>query len=243
MKDNLHEILCSIQGEGSLVGTKHVFIRLVGCNLRCSYCDTRESFKSNVFCQVYPYVGKSDGVKLINNPVSSEKVVKLIQDFKAPWLSFTGGEPLLKVDYINEIISKLSRDNYKIMLETNGTLPKQLKKIINDVDYISMDIKLPSLVGADFFGQHEEFLNIAVQKPCYIKIVVTPNFKREEFNKALFLIRQIDPNIPLFIQPVTPKKDAKGIDIFEVISLQTDALEIINDVRILPQIHPWLGLN
>lgn len=243
MRNNLHEILASIQGEGILVGTRHVFIRLAGCNLRCSYCDTRESFKNNAFCRVYPHVGNGDDVKLINNPVSTNEVIRLIQDYEAPWLSFTGGEPLLKVEYISEILSKLPRDNYKIMLETNGTLPQQLKRIIDDVDYISMDIKLPSLVGADYFGQHREFLNIAIQKPCYTKIVVTPDFKQEEFNKALLLIRQIDPNIPLFIQPVTPEKGEKGIDIFQIISLQTKAFKLINDVRILPQIHPWLGLS
>ncbi len=243
MKANIQEIFCSIQGEGILVGTKQVFMRLGGCNLRCSYCDTTNTFKKNRPCHIYPHVGNSSGAKQINNPVSAVRASEIVQGFSAPWLSFTGGEPLLEADYLREVIMNLSPNNYKFILETNGTLPEQLEKIIHHLDYVSMDIKLPSLVRANFFEEHEKFLAIAEQKPCYVKIVVTSQMEMDEFNTALKIIKKINPNIPLFIQPVTPREGESKPDIFKLISWQNEALKFLKDVRILPQIHPWLGLN
>lgn len=245
MKANLYEIFCSLQGEGSLVGTKQVFMRLAGCNLRCSYCDTTESFINSKNCLIYPEVGKTNKVELINNPVSVIDICEIVQKYKAPWLSFTGGEPLLKAEFIKEVMTCLGKNSFKFMLETNGTLPEKLSQVIKDIDYISMDMKLPSVVGADYMALHEEFLQIAIAKPCYIKIIITHDYEKAEFIRALTVIKNVNPNIPLYIQPATPKDidNNDTIDIFQAIALQTLALEFINDVRILPQIHPWLGLT
>lgn len=243
MKANLHEIMCTIQGEGALVGTKQVFIRFKGCNLRCSYCDTEESFTNSKNCLVYREVGKNDNIEVYQNPLTIDEVSNIVKGFDASWISFTGGEPLLEADFIAEFINRLKGSRYKYLLETNGTLPEELLKVIKYLDYISMDIKLPSTVGQNYMKIHEEFLSVAQQKPCYIKMVITPDYIKDEIIETLHMIKRINPEITLFIQPVTPRKNDLTVDIFKCIAIQEYSLNILNDVRILPQIHPWLGLT
>lgn len=243
MKANLHEIMCTIQGEGALIGTRQVFVRFSGCNLRCSYCDTADSFSNSQNCLVYKEVGKNDNAQLIQNPVSVDEVSHIIKLFNCSWVSFTGGEPLLATDFIAQVMNCLQGRGHQFLLETNGTLPEQLLKVIKHIDYISMDIKLPSQVGVNCFNKHEEFLSIAQEKPCYIKMVLDSNYIKDEITEALHMIKRINPDIPLFLQPVTPRINDQTIDIFDCIAIQEYCLSIINDVRILPQIHPWLGLT
>lgn len=242
LKADLHEIMCTIQGEGALVGTRQVFIRFKGCNLRCSYCDTEESFVKSKNCLVYRETGKNESIEIHPNPLTIHEVSSIVKRFNTSWISFTGGEPLLHAEFIAEFINSLKGSNHKFLLETNGTLPEELSKVINHLDYISMDIKMPGTVGQDYMKVHEEFLAVAQQKPCYIKIVITPDYIKEEFIEAIHMVKRINPDVTVFIQPVTPRKNDKKVDIFECIGLQEYGLKIINDVRILPQIHPWLGL-
>ncbi|NLB87970.1 MAG: 7-carboxy-7-deazaguanine synthase QueE [Syntrophomonadaceae bacterium] len=242
MKADLHEIMCTIQGEGALVGTRQVFIRFKGCNLRCSYCDTEESFINSKNCLVYKETGKNESKEIHPNPLTIDELGRIVKGIDANYISLTGGEPLLHAEFMAEFIKSLKGNNYKFLLETNGTLPEKLSQVIHYLDYVSMDIKLPSTIGKDFLPIHEEFLFIAQQKPCYIKIVITPDYIKEEFIEAIHMVKRINPNITVFIQPVTPRDKESKVDIFECIALQEYSLKIINDVRILPQIHPWLGL-
>lgn len=243
MKANLHEVMCTIQGEGALVGTKQVFIRFKGCNLRCAYCDTEESFLNSKTCLVYKEVGKNDSIEVYQNPLNINELSNIVKGFDCSWISFTGGEPLLEAEFIAEFINNLKASRHKFLLETNGTLPEDLLKVIDYLDYISMDIKLPSTLGQNCMEIHEEFLSIAQQKPCYLKMVISPDYKKDEIIEALHMIKRINPNITLFIQPVTPRKGDLSVSIFDCIAIQEYSLHIINDVRILPQIHPWLGLT
>lgn len=90
------ETFFSIQGEGLKIGVPSVFIRFAGCNLRCSWCDTKYSWEEEGNISI-------DDVKLLSNEVV-----------------FTGGEPLLNQDIIYSFIKKHPELNYTI--ETNGTL-------------------------------------------------------------------------------------------------------------------------
>ena len=97
------EIFFSIQGEGVLIGTPTTFVRTVGCNLDCSWCDTR-----------YARAGGSE--------MTAEEVSAAVDKFGAPFVSLTGGEPLIQKD-IGQLISMLLDDGYHITIETNGSLP------------------------------------------------------------------------------------------------------------------------
>lgn len=96
------EIFYSLQGEGARAGSPAVFLRLAGCNLHCSWCDTRYSWLS--------------GCKL-----SVEEIAARLLNYSCPALVITGGEPLLQAHALEQLLKLLPAD-YHIEVETNGTL-------------------------------------------------------------------------------------------------------------------------
>ncbi len=95
------ELFYSLQGEGASLGTPAVFIRLAGCNLRCSWCDTSYSW--------------AEGVEQ-----STAELVERIRQFPCQHLVITGGEPLLQQEGIAELLAALP--DYSVEIETNGTV-------------------------------------------------------------------------------------------------------------------------
>jgi 7-carboxy-7-deazaguanine synthase len=116
------EIFHSIQGESLSVGLPTVFVRLTGCPLRCSYCDTSYAFKG----------GKS---------LSMTEIMEAVNSYQAQYVCVTGGEPLAQPACV-DLLSQLCELNYQVSLETSGALlipedrPNNLK--------IVMDLKTPS---------------------------------------------------------------------------------------------------
>ena len=237
-KTNLIEIFSSIQGEGKYVGCRQIFIRFADCNLNCKYCDT--NFKNNNFFNIY--VG--DNKIKRNNPASVDEIINVINELSADVpvhsISFTGGEPLLHADFIKFIADKVET---KIFLETNGTLTDKLKNIIDSIDIISMDIKLPTATGINLFEQHYKFISVAKEKDLYVKIVISGETTQEEFLTAVDTINSVDKNILLILQPVTPVNNVKAAPIDKILQFQQFALKLLTDVRIIPQTHKMLNLT
>ncbi|MBN2789063.1 MAG: radical SAM protein [Candidatus Delongbacteria bacterium] len=125
----VNEIFRSLQGESSYMGLPCTFVRLSGCNLRCSWCDT-----------AYAYYEGEDH--------SAEELLKIIEKFNTNLIEFTGGEPLLQKDELIPLIEQLIAREYKILLETNGSI--SLKNIPDEVVKI-VDIKLHSSGESDSF--------------------------------------------------------------------------------------------
>lgn len=242
MKAELTQIMESIQGEGLLLGVKQVFLRFAGCNLACSYCDTPASRGRSEFCRLYTKTGSKELAEEISNPLSSEQIVDLVGKFAASWISFTGGEPMLWADFIADLMAVLKPQGYKFLLETNGTLEQELDKCLPLIDMISMDFKLPSATGYDCWERHRRFLLKARKKPCYVKIVITADTSYNEINTAIELMKSIDKKIPLVLQPVTPGHGAPASDLGHLLIMQDLALRELEDVRLIPQIHPLMGL-
>ena len=94
------EIFYSLQGETSLIGVPFVFIRLTGCNLRCTYCDSAYSFHC--------------GTKM-----SLESVLAEVKKYKVKHVLMTGGEPLLQRNTL-EMMDLLRREGYEVSVETHG---------------------------------------------------------------------------------------------------------------------------
>lgn len=226
LKIPLYEIFSSYQGEGLFVGEKQLFIRFFSCNLSCSYCDEPASKNKKDF---------------IPFNTAIKKVKEELKKSNIKTISFTGGEPLLYYDIIEKIIKKLGR-KYRYLIETNGTLYKNLERIIDIVDIISMDIKLPKYCSKKLWIEHENFLKIANKKNVYIKVVVDEKVKVEDFKKSIKIVESVNKNIPFFIQPITTKNNinfnSKFFDnLYNVASIK------LNNVRILPQMHKLLGIK
>lgn len=225
------EIFSSFQGEGLFLGQRQIFIRFFGCNLNCIYCDER---KKKDFDNL--------SIKEVINKIHNLNGHRKKEIF---FISLTGGEPLLQVDYLKNLLPRLKNKSFKIYLETNGFLPKALERIINLVDIVSMDIKLPSAIGQKkHWLTYQEFLKIAQRKKVFVKIVVTNQTKKEEMEKAIEIIEMVNPRIPLVLQPVTPygiiKSTVKENKLFYFKKMARQQLKI---VKILPQMHKIVGVK
>ncbi|WP_027718338.1 7-carboxy-7-deazaguanine synthase QueE [Desulfovirgula thermocuniculi] len=236
----LVEIFSSLQGEGIFVGCRQIFLRLAGCNLQCSYCDTFHDIPQYCRCQADPVRGD---FRLIPNPLTVQEVVKRVKALSPHLhhsLSLTGGEPLLHATFLAELLPRLPKTREGIYLETNGTLPEQLEPLLPYVDTIAMDIKLPSTAGIrPAWEEHRRFLQLASCRRVFVKLIVDHESREEEIEEALRIIRSAG-DIPLVLQPVTAggKLRAGPAKLF---AWQARALEVLSDVRVIPQVHKWLG--
>lgn len=97
----ISEFFTSIQGEGSKAGTIMFFVRVQGCSVGCSFCDTKYSWQFHK-----------------SNLVSNEEIVKRALESYCDWVCITGGEPL--EHDISSLIDDLKEAGLKVMIETSG---------------------------------------------------------------------------------------------------------------------------
>jgi 7-carboxy-7-deazaguanine synthase len=156
------EIFYSIQGETSYAGRPAVFVRLAGCNLNCSWCDTE-----------YSKTGGED--------FSGPEIIKEIKKFNCPLAVVTGGEPLMQSKETISFLNTLVENNFEVLLETNGSF--DIVKVSKEVKVI-LDIKTPSSGETESFN----FKNLQnISKDTEIKFVIAG---REDFDWALKFIEE-----------------------------------------------------
>jgi len=218
MKAKITEIFHSLQGEGIYLGDPTTFVRLAGCNLDCSYCDTPQA--------------KDDGKAIEMN---TAEVLTKINAITQPgqFVSFTGGEPVLQADFIFAIIPALKEQKFRTYLETNGTLPRELASLISGIDVVSMDIKPPSACGKDHWDVQKDFLNITKNK-VFVKMVVCDNTIQAEVERAAKMIAAVDKKIILVLQPAEGKSSP---DMQTVRRYQGLAGQFLAHVSIIRQMH------
>lgn len=231
------EVFDSIQGEGIYLGLRQLFIRFSGCNLRCLHCDTLYALEKSKICTIF-------NNKKIVNPISAHELECAIEEKRDSChsISLTGGEPLTQSEFIKIFLSK-KRSSNKVYLETNGILYKELKRVIDGIDIISMDIKLPSFSGQEMpKEEHREFLKVAKNKDLFVKIVVTENTSLNEVKEAAILIESVDQNIPLVLQSL-PSLMKKKSFLHKLFIFQEELTKRLIKVRIIPQIHKLLKIK
>ncbi|MFZ5632227.1 MAG: 7-carboxy-7-deazaguanine synthase QueE [Bacillota bacterium] len=239
----IREIFSSVQGEGPYIGCRQVFVRFEGCNLSCRYCDTGQSGEKKT-CRVEVAPGKRAFIE-IETPLSAQEVIKTAAEHFLLSLhhsvSITGGEPLLQADFLKELLPGLKRLGTGIYLETNGTLPEKLRQVIDLVDIISMDIKLPGTAGCPpLWDEHTQFLSIARAARVFVKIVVDDLSPAPEFERAVDLVAGVGTGIMLVIQPMT--LDGRcALSPGRALEFQDMGLKRLKDVRIIPQAHVMMN--
>ena len=239
------EIFSSIQGEGMLVGLRQIFARFHACNLECVYCDTEQAACPE-YCLVEETPGRRD-FSFAANPIAIDRIITLIERWQDGWpavhhsISLTGGEPLLHVKVLQEWLPSL-RSKLPVYLETNGVLPQALADVIAFIDYIAMDIKLPSTSGyTDLWNAHRDFLEIAVRKNVSVKTVIAEGTHDWEIIKACEVIASVGKDVPLILQPLTLNTGMAGISPLRTLELQEIAYRHLDEVRVIPQTHKFLG--
>ena len=117
----ISEVFYSLQGEADTVGCPTIFIRLTGCPLRCSYCDTEYAFSGGEW-------------------MTLAEIQSLIKQYSTKYVTVTGGEPLAQPDCLS-LLTLLCDEGYTVSLETSGAL--SLEKVDSRVCKV-MDIKTPT---------------------------------------------------------------------------------------------------
>ena len=206
------EIFFSLQGETSLTGVPFTVVRLTGCNLRCSYCDSTYAFKG----------GKR---------MTFDAVLNEIRRYPTKQVLLTGGEPLLQKGAV-PFIQILIQEGYKVSIETHGEVSIEhaapLARII-------MDIKTPgSKMNRGKFRENLKFLKSTDE----IKFVIT---SRDDYEFAKALVKQGLPTEEILFSPIIPSAHApetvSGLDARELAeNILRDGLP----VRLQLQLHKIL---
>ncbi|HZY61244.1 MAG TPA: radical SAM protein [Edaphobacter sp.] len=217
----LIELYKSVQGESSFAGLPCIFVRLAGCNLRCSWCDSEYTFTG----------GK---------PFSQDEIVAQIEAL-APCrlIEFTGGEPMLQAKELLPLMEGLLAAGYTLMMETSGERP--LADVPAAVHKI-VDVKCPG-AGAAANSFRMENLD-ALSKNDEVKFVIS---NREDYEFARDFIHQHDLNrksggvllSPAFQKTPSPQRtaDNMALDPRKLVEwMLADGL----DARLSLQIHKFI---
>jgi len=222
----IKEIFFSYQGEGIYYLQPQIFVRFCGCNLECDYCDEAEIIKLN---ERY----KRNLYSVLN------RIKNLSKKHKTKTICITGGEPLLQLEFLLDLLKNLKKNNYKTYLETNASLIENFKYVIKYIDVISVDFKFPSSCKNDLFSKHKEFLKLCkkFKKDFFVKFILTNKTKDYEIKKSVNIIKSIDRKIKVVLQPVTPIRNIflpKPIKIF----LWFDYIKKkLYNIYLIPQLH------
>ncbi len=177
MKESLRitEIFYSLQGESNTVGIPTVFIRLTGCPLRCSYCDT-----------AYAFVG--------GEKKALAEIINQVKQYKTQYITVTGGEPLAQPACL-PLMTNLVEEGYFVSLETSGALDISLvDKRVTKV----MDLKTPSSGEMD----KNLFNNIFyLNKQDQIKFVIA-NEQDFEWSKKIMDKHNLSERCDILFSPV-----------------------------------------
>lgn len=224
MKGKISEIFESTQGEGIYFGEKQLFVRFFGCNLSCNFCDTK--------------------LKYFKEYEASELFEK-IKSFRGRYhsISFTGGEPLFQREFLKEALAYTAKFGYINYLETNGTLPLELSEVIDQLDIVAMDLKMPSSIGYDgqLWLEHRDFLKIASSKEVFLKSVICDATNEEDLKEALTLIREVNSSAVLVLQPNSKEANqalTEKIERFKAIALTYNVTTCV-----IPQLHKTIGIE
>jgi organic radical activating enzyme len=145
----INEIFPSFQGEGLRSGLPSLFVRFSGCNLRCSFCDTKEAWEK--------------GKNLSPQEIISQ-VIKIQQAFPTRWVCLTGGEPLLQD--IAPLVWGLKNNHFHIQLETNASLYRPLP-----IDWITVSPKPPSYFLQSSYVQLSKEAKILTTKDLTLDVI------------------------------------------------------------------------
>ena len=178
----INEIYLSVQGESTHTGLPCIFIRLTGCNLRCSWCDTAYAF----------HEGKN---------MSIDEILQKVESFGIHLVEITGGEPLMQ-DNVYTLMRRLIKKGYKVMLETGGSI--SLERVPKEVIKI-MDLKCPgsgeqeknNLDNLKLLVPHDEVKFVILDKKDY------------EWSRDIIKRYKINETAHILISPVFDKLELK----------------------------------
>jgi 7-carboxy-7-deazaguanine synthase len=246
---SIDEVFASVQGEGPWAGQRHIFVRFIGCDMHCAYCDTPAAIidfaegEARLPCRAQVSAGSFER-EPVPNPIAPAVLTTLCSRLvlpgpSRPVISLTGGEPLLHHAFLREWLPTV-RVRFKVYLETSGIHHEAMRDLAGLIDMVSMDIKLPSATGErPRWDEHRMFLSSAAGPLLFVKSVVTHATLDDDVMAAVQLLAQYDRRLTFILQPAA---GAFAPDPKDLLRYQHLALAQLEDVRVLPQVHKVLGM-
>ncbi|MGC9187891.1 MAG: 7-carboxy-7-deazaguanine synthase QueE, partial [Sulfurihydrogenibium sp.] len=182
------EIFRTVEGEGRWVGLPVVFIRLEGCNLRCSWCDT-----------TYSYDGKSYTLKNLYDILSQVKQYNLKR------VCITGGEPFM-TENLDVLVKVLLDEGFYVFIETNGTMwNEKFREIKKDNLYITCSPKPPFYFVNKNILPYISELKFVVDENLSVNHIIKPEFT--EILKNDIIVLQPESNKPEMVEKALKIQD------------------------------------
>ena len=233
----LSEIFTSIEGEGILIGTKTLFIRMAGCHLGCIWCDTGYALPLNS--------GKEYTLGHVKDMISSELRPNT---YKA---NFTGGEPLLQHYAVADLARFVKDKGLKTYLESSCFDSHRFEKVLPFIDICKIEFKMRDSKAVDrehhdrLLINERECLDLSIEcsKTTYIKVVVTASSSIGEFRNLLqdvFTHIETRDLAGFIIQP-SSAMDEPSLE--KLLMFYDAAYPIYHNVRIIPQLHKLMGVR
>lgn len=211
----LNEIFYSIQGEGPFIGMPAVFVRLAGCNLSCSFCDTDFSEQLSVSTP-------SELLKLVETALDGSLA------YLRPLIVLTGGEPF-KQD-LNAILEALTQYGLQVQIETNGSI------VYDSCDFSLLE-KVIIVCSPKHVSVHR---HLAPYIDAYKILVSRDSFDKAEQSALAYALTEK----PIYIQPIYegPPPDALGWRPSDSNNFEA-AIELCKKHNFLlsPQLHKLIG--
>lgn len=249
----LVEVFASIQGEGRFVGRPMAFLRVAVCPLRCTYCDTPDSYTATTR---FP-VTIGDQQLIETNPVPATRAAELaleatrhspFGDTPTEMVAVTGGEPLLYPGFVRGVGEVLHDAGAQLLLETAALDAEALSSCLDVVDHLSADYKLPETLSPkdeDPGIQSVRCVELAVARGIStdVKIVLTPGVTDSSLRFALERLRSLRHQITLILQPVTPfGQETEPLSRDRLLAICRMAHDAGFAPLVIPQIHKLLDL-
>lgn len=218
----INELFETIQGEGSFTGQPSIFIRLQGCPVACSWCDTKHTWEIELSDEVNQEVmlSKSQETPQWAN-FSVDQMLMLVKqrNYKAKHIVITGGEPCM-VD-LTPLCDAFEALGYSTQVETSGTFEIKASKKC----WVTVSPKVNMRGGY-------AILNSAMQRANEIKHPVATEQHVEDL--TVLLAEHKITKTPIYLQPISQKKRATELAI---------ATCIENNWRLSVQVHKYLGIE
>jgi organic radical activating enzyme len=256
----VHEVFASLQGEGAFAGQPQVFLRLDGCPLRCAWCDTPRTWSAPPADAASPD-GEHGARRAWLEAGEAAALVERVDPGGSRPVSLTGGEPLMWPAFALALREALPARR-RLHLETAGAFPGALAEVLPAVQHASVDLKLPldlaapvplAVAGHAFEeapGDASEWrtarravLGLLAGRDACLKLVVAGGRTAAEYAELLADAADRALDLPLYLTPATPTRQvvAPAPELVEAVA--EEALARGLSVRVLPQLHPLLGLR
>ena len=218
----INELFETIQGEGSFTGQPSIFIRLQGCPVACSWCDTKHTWEIEISDEVTKEIMLTKSQETAQwASFSVSQILALITErgYIAKHIVITGGEPCM-VD-LTPLCSAFDELGYSTQVETSGTFEIN----VSDKCWVTVSPKINMRGGYPI-------LNSAMKRADEIKFPIATEQHIDDL-KALLVEHNIE-NTPIYLQPISQKTRATELAIKTCIT---------NNWRLSVQVHKYLGIE